>query len=444
MDYTEKLLYQSNYWYNDGLKRAKIRDMSGAAASLKKSLQYNRENIAARNLLGLVYYGRGEVGEALVEWIISKNFKSHENIANYYIQKVQENPTELEAINQAIHKYNQSLAYCQQNGEDLAIIQLKKVVSAHPGFLKAYQLLSLLYLHTEQYSKARQTLKEAHSLDTTSDITLRYMHELGQLRKKRVAKIKKEEKPQTVTYNIGNETIIQPATASIKDNAGLMTIVNIVIGIVVGVAVMWFLIMPAVNKSTAAKTNKQVVEFSDKIATQEAQISALKKELEGFRATSEETESVQQTAASTLESYEVVLNLYSHYTAEDMSDAAMAAELIKVNPDALGTIGRERYDTMTSTVYDRYGTTLYNMAQDNYAVANYTDAITNLTTLMQMDEGFDEGHAMFLLSQAYDASGDAENAKLWKEKVEKNYPNVDTSGKAAGDEDDGDSNDTEE
>ena len=73
MEYTQKVVYQSNYWYNDGLKKAKIRDMTGAVTSLKKSLQFNSENIAARNLLGLVYYGRGEVGEALVEWILSKN-----------------------------------------------------------------------------------------------------------------------------------------------------------------------------------------------------------------------------------------------------------------------------------------------------------------------------------------------------------------------------------
>lgn len=63
MDYTVKLAYQSNYWYNDGLAKAQVRDMSGAITSLKKSLQYNRANLAARNLLGLVYYGRGDVIE---------------------------------------------------------------------------------------------------------------------------------------------------------------------------------------------------------------------------------------------------------------------------------------------------------------------------------------------------------------------------------------------
>ena len=120
MDYTKKIVYQSNYWYNDGLRRARTRDMSGAIASLRRSLQFNRENIAARNLLGLVYYGIGEVPEALVEWIISKNLRSYNNIADYYINTVQASAKELEVINLAIKKYNQCLAYCQQNGEDLA------------------------------------------------------------------------------------------------------------------------------------------------------------------------------------------------------------------------------------------------------------------------------------------------------------------------------------
>ena len=139
MNYKDKILYQSNYWYNDGLRKAQIRDLSGAILSLRKSLQYNRENIAARNLLGLVYYGRGEIAEALVEWIISKNLKAHDNIANYYIENVRSSQSELEAYNQAVKKFNQCLTYCEQGGEDLAIIQLKKIVASQPGFLKAQQ-----------------------------------------------------------------------------------------------------------------------------------------------------------------------------------------------------------------------------------------------------------------------------------------------------------------
>ena len=319
----------------------------------------------------------------------------------------------------------------------MAIIQLKQVVSTVPSFLRPYQLLALLYLHTEQYSLARQVLKEANKLDTTNELTLRYMHELTQSRRRRRESTEKTGKrPQTVTYSIGNETIIQPASMVMKENTGRMTIVNILIGLAVGIAFMWFLIMPAVNKSVSAKTNKQVVDFSDKIAEEEAQIAALKTELESFRATSEETENAQQTAASTKDSYEIVIEMYSHFLNDDISDSAMVEQILKVNPDALGALGRERYDEMRGILFPRYGETLYYTARENYSVANYTDAIANLTMLMQIDEGYDEGNAMFLLSKSYEASGDADNAGKWKERVEKDYPNVDTSEQNKDDTDD--------
>ena len=98
MDYSTKLVYQSNYWYIDGLKKAQERDMNGAIIAQRQSLQYNRENIAARNLLGLVYYGIGDVAEALVEWIISKNLKPRDNIADSYIRNVQDSANELRVL----------------------------------------------------------------------------------------------------------------------------------------------------------------------------------------------------------------------------------------------------------------------------------------------------------------------------------------------------------
>lgn len=435
MDYSTKLIYQSNLWYNDGLRKANIRDLSGAIVSLRRSLQYNRSNIAARNLLGLVYYGRGDVVEALVEWILSKNFQSHDNIANYYISKVQEVPGEFEEINQAVKKFNLSLDYAAQNGEDMAIIQLKKAIAVHPTYVKAYQLLALLYLKTEQYTAARQVLRTAHKLDTTDDFTLRYMHELNQIRKNRTVKFKENEKKdqQTVTYNIGNETIIQPVSTNFKERTGLHTVLNMLIGLVVGVAVMWFLVMPAVNSSRQKELNKQTVEFSDQIATQDAQISALKKELEEYRSTSEESENAKATGESTQESYEIVMNIYKHYSDSDMSNAAMVEELIKVNPDSLGTIGLERYNEMTEKLYPKQCEKIYSEAKDNFDAENYKDAISKLTQILQMDEGYGDGAAKLLLAQSYEKSGDKDQANALYQKLVEDYKDTDiaTSAQAA-------------
>ena len=394
MDYTTKLAYQSNYWYNDGLNKSNIRDLTGAITSLKKSLQYNRDNIASRNLLGLVYYGRGDVVEALAEWVLSKNLQPKENIANYYIQKVKEKRDDLDRINQAIKRYNQALE--------------------------------------EQYAEARKNIRIAHKLDKTDDITMRYMHELNQVRKSRNIRLiddkdtgKKKKGRQTVTYNIGNETIIQPVASGLKDNVGLHTMVNIAIGVIVGVAVMGFLIMPAVSASRQSKLNKQTVKFSDQIATQKSQISALKKELDNYRSSSKEAENQQQTAEITKTSYESLMTVISHYSTGDISNSALAEELLKINSETLGASGKEEYDTLTGKIYPRVCESLYVTSQKNYQVANYDTAVTNLEQVVQMDEGYQDGAAMLLLAQSYEKQGKQDKANTYYQKIIEKYNGTD-------------------
>ena len=140
----KKIIYISNRFYNEGLEKASVRDLTGAISSLRQSLKFNKNNVEARNLLGLVYFETGEVVAALSEWVISKNLRPKKNIADDYIDMIQTNPSRLDTINQTIKKYNQALTYCHQDSLDLAIIQLKKVLSLNPKFIRAHQLLALL------------------------------------------------------------------------------------------------------------------------------------------------------------------------------------------------------------------------------------------------------------------------------------------------------------
>ena len=91
-----RILSLSNSCYNQALSQAKVRDLSGAIVSLQKSLKFNKTNTNARNLLGLIYFEKGEVVEALSEWVISKHFQEKDNEADHYIQYVQSNPNRLE------------------------------------------------------------------------------------------------------------------------------------------------------------------------------------------------------------------------------------------------------------------------------------------------------------------------------------------------------------
>ena len=450
MDYTKKIVYQSNYWYNDGLRKAQIRDMSGAIVSLRRSLQFNRENIAARNLLGLVYYGIGEVPEALVEWIISKNLRMHNNIADYYIKTVQDSAKELETINLAIKKYNQCLTYCQQNGEDLAIIQLKQVVASHPSFLKAHQLLALLYLHTGQYTRARQMIRQARKLDTGNEITLKYMHELTHQRGKQRRRSEKK-KEDAVEYSLGNETIIQPKHSRVKEMASHLAVANVFIGAAIGAAVIWFLVAPAVNQSQNNRMNDQMREYSDQIKTLEAQVSAQTRTLDNYRASGEEVEADADQAQTTRDSYEKLMTVVEQYNSGETGYTTMADSLIGIDRDSLGESGQSRYDGLTDAIYPSACETNYSTGSEALAAGNYQGAVDALYKVVRMNAGYNDGQALFNLAQAYMGNGDNDNAVKYFQKVVDDYgdseyaeeaqTNLDTLSAAADDSGDDSSGD---
>ncbi|MEE1087325.1 MAG: tetratricopeptide repeat protein [Schaedlerella sp.] len=434
MDYTKKIHIQSGYWYNDGLKKAQMKDISGAIVSLRKSLQFDKENIQARNLLGLMYYGRGEVAEALVEWIISKNLKPKDNPANRYLQKIQETPQNLETINQAVKKYNQSLAYCEQQSEDLAIIQLKRAIAEHPTFLKAYQLLALLYIHTGQQVKAKQLLRKAKKLDTTNEITLCYIHALNQEDAKQEKKEKepKKKKRASVEYNLGNETIIQPVHSAVREMAGRSVALCIIIGLLAGAALVGFLFAPASEARIIARHNKEVLEYSEKINMQEAQISALQRTLDKYRDASQGED--VQTVSSTMDSYEALLDAYSSYTADEFVYGYGADDILSllynVSRDSLGSGGQVIYDSMMVEVAEEGSELLYQSALEYVEVGNYSAAISALEVVVWYDESYENGNALLNLGVSYMLSGETEKATASLAKVKELFPDTEMEEKA--------------
>ena len=182
----------SNYLYNQALAKAKTRDLSGAIADLRLSLQYNKVNTNARNLLGLIYYEMGEGVAAVREWLISKGYQAEENRASVYLEQTKKDPAEKEKINQLARKYNQVVAYCHQDSLDLAVIQLKKILAGNAKFVKGWQLLALVYIRNGELEQARKALHKAEAGDAGNPTTSRYLKEVAeQIRKGGGKKAKK-------------------------------------------------------------------------------------------------------------------------------------------------------------------------------------------------------------------------------------------------------------
>ena len=426
----KRIVRISNLLYNEGLEKALIRDMKGAISCLQRSLKFNKENTDARNLLGLCYYETGEAVSALCEWVVSKNLQPADNLADYYINELQTNKNRLDTINQTIRKYNQCITYCRENNEDMAIIQLKKVLSQNPKLVKAYQLLSLLYMKRQEYERARKLLRKASYIDTTNTTTLRYLQEIEDVTGRGTNlnwKHKKQEKESgeqlsgALRYMSGTEMVIQPTT--FRDSSGIATFINIALGILLGGAIVWFLIVPANRQSVNDAANRQITDANTKLATESVKVQELQDEIDGYTAQVENAQKDRDDALAKADGYDELLGIAQIYVGGDASTAASRI----ANLDASNFDGNAKalYDTLSGAAQGSLFTQYYNAGTSAYVIPNYQTAAEQLQKAVDCDpdrKQANHGDALLYLGMSY--LGDSMKADSVFAQIQQYYPNI--------------------
>lgn len=430
----KKIIAASNRFYNIGLEKAGVRDLSGAVDSLRQCLKLNKNHVEARNLLGLIYYETGEVVAALNEWVISKNVQPKKNIADDYIEEIRSNPTQLDTLTQAIKKYNQALNYCWQGSLDLAVIQLKKVLSMNSKYLQAHQLLALVYMYLEQWDKAAREIEKAKRIDRNNTLTLRYEQELASVAKEEEEKGQQKKKKQkkqeddferAIQYKSGNDTVIQPLNP--KESGGMSTIINIVIGVVIGLAIAFFLILPARIQTETAKVNEKVGEYSELLSVKtadlqekEAQIEELEQQVEQLQIALDAYTGTDGTLAAYDQLLEAV-QMYMSNEAEvmDIADSLGKIDESYVESDATQNF-RTVYQTLRSLIGPDVSAAYYEIGMTEYRNENYTEAIDYFA--MAVSFNAEDSMALYQLGESYYKSDDMENAAACYHKVIELFP----------------------
>lgn len=437
----KKIIYISNRFYNEGLERANVRDLTGAITSLRQSLKFNKNNVEARNLLGLVYFETGEVVAALSEWVISKNLRPKKNIADDYIGMIQTNQNRLDTINQTIKKYNQALTYCNQDSLDLAVIQLKKVLSLNPRFIRAHQLLALLYINNEEWEKAKRELMKCIDIDTNNIATLRYLKEVDEMLipeegVKNPPK-KRHKSDEIIKYQSGNETIIQPV--NVKEGKGVTSLLNLGIGIIIGVAIAVFLILPARVQTARASLDEDLRRVSEQSDAKSATIDELQLQLSEL---TEENNNIQQDLQAylgtdgTLRSVDSLMKAAGAYLTnpEDVITVADYLEEIEQRDDEEETSNSEAFESLYNTLFALVGPDIavayYNDGYEAYRQENYADAIPNLAKAFKYDAT--NGEALYNLANAYYREGEYELATDAYHQVIELFPGTEKATKSEG------------
>lgn len=268
----KKILYMSNNYYNRGLAKAQIRDLTGAAEDLRQSLKLYKRNTQARNLLGLVYFEMGETINAMAEWILSQHFQPDKNIATDYIETLKTNVVLLDTINSSIKKYNQALNLCKQGNLDVAKITLKRVVSNNPRLISAHLLLALVLMNEEDYAGAKKELILVRRIDRGNITAALYIRMVDE-NLNTDSKKKNNKKENAVTIQSGNDIIIQPNTR--KENTFFNIFLNVFIGLVIGLLVGWFVLGPIRVKLQKTDENKELNRAYEEINLKNTKIDEL-------------------------------------------------------------------------------------------------------------------------------------------------------------------------
>ena len=345
----KKVDYLSKIFYNQGLEKASIRDLSGAIACLKQSLMYDKRNIRARNLLGLVYFETGEVVSALSEWVISKNLQPTRNLASEYINKLQANPNKLAAINETIKKYNHALMLCREGHEDMAAIQLRKILTQNSKLIKGYHLLALIQMKNGEWNKARRILKKAARIDKTNTTTLRFLREIDEQtgvttrrEKKKKGLFRSGTKENPDTDILGSERVAQPTVY--REHSKVSVFFILMAGIAAGAVAFWLLAVPAIRQGIYQEANQQIVQYSESLASQGAELTKAQGEAKESGDTVESVTQELTTEQAKSESYQALLQAYTYYQQQNLDEAAV--EIQKVHVDVLTDSMKSVYTTI--------------------------------------------------------------------------------------------------
>lgn len=412
----------ANSYYNLGLEKAGQRDLSGAAAALKRCLQFNKVHTDARNLLGLIYNETGEVGAAMAQWIISLNFQESDNLAEEYLRKIHAARGYLEVADQAAKKYNQALIYAQNDNADLAVLLLMRMLSEFPHYVKAEILLALLYMQHEDYTKAGRCLYQALKIDKYNTRAQRYMAIVKENTGR--AEIEKRKLKNAYSHRqMQDDDIIIPP--SYKENTGWQTILNILAGLAMGAAVIFFLVMPASKETLNASHNQEIQKYLAQINEKNNQISNLDRQIAEAKqaqdAAEDSLESMVNDSGGVLSQYQTLIHILQAYRNEDMENAAVLYSDLNtavLNDGVVNEIVAQVGSDMTENGWQ----VLMRMGDEAMAGDGGAQQAVDYYQRSMKIKGEDP-ELLYLIGMAYAALGDTDTANEYFGNVIMNYGN---------------------
>ena len=218
-----------------------------------------------------------------------------------------------------------------------------------------------------------------------------------------------------------DDDVIIPNTY--KESTGLSTILHIIIGLILGIAAFYFLILPARTKALNNERNQEVIAYSQKLNNANQQYDILKTDYDRLDAQAKEVQArldeLTTGNTSIMAQYQGLIWILQNYRTGNLVAAAKAfadASFDLIEDENIKAIVESIRQDMTANIYQNLvdrGLTLWN-------AGNKTEAMDYFQASLTIKP--DNPEALFYVGRLYQDAGDMDNANTMFDKVVNEFP----------------------
>ena len=345
------------------------------------------------------------------------------------IEKFATNSEKTEKVINSVELYNKAIEYLKAGNEDIAMIELKKVVSSNPNFYEAVNLLGLCYAYTNQLDKAEELFgsiveRENNAIKAADYLNFISISENASNRKTTRLKNKvtnytpnkqvKEpvQKSSIISNDILAENIVLEKIGSQFKKPRNAVILNVLSVICFIAALILFF--------AAARETRDVDAAEQTAIGQQQQVMAENNTFADLDKLKEQLEA----ANTKLKQYELstqVSQISALYNQKKYIEAA--DKLMSLKVDELSADLKTKYNSIKDNVLIGAANQLATEGNTLYKNKKYTEAVKKLEKLFALGDNWEfADKALYILGKSYVEVNEIQKAAVTYEKLINEYP----------------------
>lgn len=342
------------------------------------------------------------------------------------IDKISQDSSVSQKVIDSVKSYNKAIENLRTGSEDIAMIELKKVVSSNPDFYEAINLLGLCYAYTKQLDKAEELFGRVVQNESDVIKAADYLKYIGKAdysavksagsnikNKKAVKKVTETNIKENPKKELPAEYILFRKIGKQLKKTSVAVAINIISILLMITAVVFFVQSTKADNQTVIKDSQPAADT--KLTRQYEAVVAENKFLqEQLKSAEAKLKELQLTTDISL-----VSTLYSQKKYVESADKLLALSANDMTADQ-----KKKYDSIKDDVLLKAANQLTIEGNSLYNAKKYSEAIIKLEKVFTLGDKWSFGDkALYILGKSYVEVNDQQKGAETYRKLIAAYPN---------------------